>query len=172
MPNIFACQSYICITLYHRSFGDPLMHNLCLPFSFPGSWTVFVNCNTDYEAERESAGEIQGLFSGRKTDKMVRVMFFYALIYFWYLPINSYVGIVNLFYCTRARDSRWVLMTVAWILQRLLIPCNSLLSIGLLMPCFLGWSHRLVPWDAFEPVTSRWKRVLILTNVVGNRNPL
>ena len=76
-----------------------------------------------------------------------------------------------MFYCTWARNSRWVLMTVAWILQRLLIPRNPLLSVGLLMQCFLDWSHRLVPWDALEPVTCRWKRV-ILTNVIGNRNPL
>lgn len=44
-------------------------------------------------------------------------------------------------------------MFVAWILQTLLIPCYTLLSIGLLMPCILGWSHRFVPWDAFEVVT-------------------
>lgn len=40
------------------------------------------------------------------------------------------------------------------------------------MQYVLGWSHRFVSWDAFELVTSRWKWVLVLTNVIGKRNPL
>lgn len=41
------------------------------------------------------------------------------------------------------RNSQCVLMSVAWILQRLLMPCYTLLSVGLLMQCILGWSHKI-----------------------------
>lgn len=141
-----------------------LIHSL---FSLLGPWTVVVACNTDYEAERRIIRWNSGGFVRQEDRQNDQTGVFYALIFFFYLCEHLGGNCQHVL----MRNSQWVLVSVAWILRRLLIPCCTWLSIGLLMQCVLGWSHRFMPWDAFELVTSRCKWVLILTNVTASRNP-
>lgn len=64
--SLLKIDFYIFKILYHRCFGDSLIHSL---FSLLGPGTPVVNCNTDYEAERRIIGVIQGLLSGIRTEK-------------------------------------------------------------------------------------------------------
>lgn len=142
-----------------------LIHNL---FSLLCPWAMVVTCNTDCEAERRIVRWNSGGFVRQEDRQNGQTDGFLCTNLFLLFACEHLGG-----NCQHIlmRNSHWVLLSVAWILQRLLIPCYTLLSIGLLMQCILGWSHRFVPRDAFELVTSRRKWIIILTNVTANRNP-